>query len=435
MRVTVMAMGSRGDVQPFIALADGLQRAGYTARLVTHAEFYPLIKGRGIEFREIRGNPRDLLDDERAHTMLAAGGNPLKFLTNFKALLRPWFAQMVVDCARAGEGSDAVVLSNVGLIGGFHQIAQAMGVPYCSAVLQPFTPTSAFPSAFFPELPAWWPVGRGAYNRFSHYAFLLLFSHFFQDVVPLVRRELGMPAKSGRAILLEEARLDTPVLHGYSPAVIPPPPDWPAHLHVTGYWFLDGPVNWQPPAALVDFLAAGPPPVYIGFGSMRSRDPEATTMLVQAALRRAGLRGVLLSGWGGLQSGDLGDDIYVIDSVSHAWLLPRMAAVVHHGGAGTTSAGLRAGVPSFAVPFFADQPFWGRTLHALGVGPAPLPRRQLTSARLAEALSHAVSDDGLRARAAELGRRLRAEDGVGRAVELMTRHFTASRARVLSSEA
>lgn len=418
-----MAMGSRGDVQPFIALAAGLQRAGCAVRVATHAEFLPLIAGRGIDFSEIRGNPRALLEDDRAHDMLAAGENPLQFLTHFTKLLAPVFTQMVLDCTRAAEGADAVVLSNVGLIGGFHQIAQALGVPYCAAVLQPFTPTAAFPSAFFPALPAWWRLGRGAYHRATHWAFIALFTHFFGGVVPEVRRALGLAPRSRMAVWREEAALCTPVLHGYSPAVIPRPADWPPHLHVTGYWFLDGPVGWQPAPDLQAFLDAGPPPVYLGFGSMRTRDPEATTALVRAALRRAGLRGVLLSGWGGLHPGDLGDDVCVVESVSHHWLLPRMAAVVHHGGAGTTAAGLHAGVPSFAVPFFADQPFWGRTLHELGVGPAPVPYRRLTVDRLAAALSRAVHDEGLRARAAEMGRIIRAEDGVGQAVELMLRHF------------
>jgi len=427
MRVTVMAMGSRGDVQPFIALAHGLRRAGQDVCLATHAEFLPLIDGRGIDFREIRANPRELLEHERAQTMLAAVENALAFLIHFTHLLKPFFTEMMRDGLRAAEGADALVLSNVSLIGGVHQVAEAMGVPYGAAVLQPFTPTADFPSAFFPALPAWWRVGRGAYNRMTHYAFLALFGHFFGGVVPIIRQELGLAPRSQYEVFLREKRLQTPVLHGYSPAVIPRPGDWPAHLHVTGYWFLDGPVGWAPPSALVDFLAAGPPPVYIGFGSMRSRDPAATTALVQAALRRAGLRGVLLSGWGGLQSGDLGDEIFVVDSVSHEWLLPRMAAVVHHGGAGTTAAGLRAGVPSFAVPFFADQPFWGRTLYRLGVGPAPIPRRRLTVERLADALSQATRDDALRIRAAEIGRRIRAEDGVGQAVALLTRHFTEQR--------
>ena len=166
-----------------------------------------------------------------------------------------------------------------------------------------------------------------------------------------------------------------PILYGYSPAVIPPPADWGADIHVTGYWFLDPAEDWTPDAALTDFLAAGPPPVYVGFGSMSSRNPEATANLILDALARTGQRGIIHAGWGGLQRTDLPASVMMVDGVPFAWLFPRVAAVVHHGGAGTTSAGLRAGVPSVVVPFFGDQPFWAQRVADLGVGPAPIPRR------------------------------------------------------------
>jgi UDP:flavonoid glycosyltransferase YjiC (YdhE family) len=209
------------------------------------------------------------------------------------------------------------------------------------------------------------------------------------------------------------------VLYGYSPAVIPKPPDWGEDTHVTGYWFLDPVEAWTPPAALVEFLEAGPPPVFVGFGSMSSRKPEETTALIVDALDRAGQRAILLSGWGGLEGARVPDTVFVVDAVPYSWLFPRVAAVVHHGGAGTTSAGLRAGVPSLVIPFFGDQPFWGRRVAALGVGPEPVPRRRLTAERLARALREAVTDEGMRQRAAELGARIRTEDGVGRAVAVL----------------
>jgi UDP:flavonoid glycosyltransferase YjiC (YdhE family) len=210
------------------------------------------------------------------------------------------------------------------------------------------------------------------------------------------------------------------VLYGYSPHVIPPPPDWGADTHVTGYWFLDPPSGWTPPPALHEFLAAGPPPVYVGFGSMSSRNPQATAKLVLDALGAAGQRAVLLAGWSGLRPADLPDSVLMVDSVPFAWLFPRMAAVVHHGGAGTTAAGLRAGVPSIVVPFFGDQPYWGRRVAELGVGPAPIPRKRLTVEVLAGAIDRAVTDPVLRRRAAELGVRIRVEDGVARAVGVVS---------------
>lgn len=174
---------------------------------------------------------------------------------------------------------------------------------------------------------------------------------------------------------------------------------------------------------LAAFLEAGPPPVYIGFGSMVSSRPQETAELALQALARAGQRGVLASGWGGLHREALPEEVFLLDAAPHSWLFPRMAAVVHHGGAGTTAAGLRAGVPSILTPFFGDQPFWGRQVHKLGVGPQPIPQRQLSAANLAAAIQQAVTDTEMQQRAADLGRRIRAEDGVARAVEVLQRLF------------
>jgi len=427
MRITITATGSRGDVQPYIALAVGLRQAGHAVCVATHDEFRPLLDGRGIEYAPVRGNPRDLLNDERAHSMLAAQGNALKFLREFTALLAPGARQMALDCREASRGSDAIVLSNTGLVAGFRQIAAALGVPYCTGLLQPVTPTRAFASPFLPEFPGWLPFGRGVYNLWSHRLFRALFRRFFDGLTRMVRHELELPPLSRREARPRLEVSGAPLLYAFSPSVVAPPDDWPSCAHVTGYWPLDRPAGWRPSPELRAFLDAGRPPVYVGFGSMTSRDPEATTALVVEALARAGRRGVLLTGSGALSGDDLPDEIFPLESAPHDWLFPRMAAVVHHGGAGTTSAGLRAGVPSIVVPFFADQPFWARTVHRLGAGPRPIPRRRLTATRLVAAITQATSDDDMRRRAAALGERIRAEDGVSRAVNIMLEHFGRTR--------
>jgi UDP:flavonoid glycosyltransferase YjiC (YdhE family) len=201
--------------------------------------------------------------------------------------------------------------------------------------------------------------------------------------------------------------------------VIAPPPDWNDNIHVTGYWFLDSAEDWTAPSALTDFLESGPPPVYIGFGSMGNRKPAETTDLVLDALRRIDQRAILLSGWGGLHETDLPDSVFMIDSVPHSWLFSRVAAIVHHGGAGTTAAALRSGSPSVIVPFFGDQPFWGRRVAELGVGPSPIPRQKLTAERLARAIRQALTDNEMRQRAAQLGSRIRLEDGIARAAAVI----------------
>jgi UDP:flavonoid glycosyltransferase YjiC (YdhE family) len=215
------------------------------------------------------------------------------------------------------------------------------------------------------------------------------------------------------------ARQAQTILYGYSPQVLPPPRDWDDYIHVTGYWFLEPLAGWEPPVDFVNFLQAGPPPVYIGFGSMPSRKPEETANLVLQALAHTGQRGVLSSGWGGLKKENLPETVFMIGSMPHSWLFPQMAVVVHHGGAGTTAAGLSAGIPSVVTPFFGDQPFWAQRVYELGVGPKPIPRQRLTVDRLAESIRWAVSDVVMRKSAASLGERIRAENGIARAVAVI----------------
>jgi UDP:flavonoid glycosyltransferase YjiC (YdhE family) len=236
----------------------------------------------------------------------------------------------------------------------------------------------------------------------------------------LARKQiLGLPPASFFGPKPAPSNQALPTLYGFSPSVIPAPADWSNDHHVTGFWFLDSAADWTPPQDLVTFLQAGSPPVYIGFGSMTTRKPEETTDLVIKALHQTNQRAILVSGWGGLQKTDLPDSVFMIDSIPHAWLFPRVAAVVHHGGAGTTAAGLRAGVPSIVIPFFADQPYWGGRVADLGVGPTPIPRKKLTVERLAQAIQIAVTDEAMRQRAVDLGLRIQAEDGVARAVEII----------------
>lgn len=214
-----------------------------------------------------------------------------------------------------------------------------------------------------------------------------------------------------------------PVLYGFSEEVVAKPADWGSQAHVTGYWFLESERDWQPPPALVAFLQRGPAPITIGFGSMSSRKAEETAQLVLQALAKSGQRAILLTGWQGLQVDALPDYVFALDSAPHEWLFSQASAVVHHGAAGTTAAGLRAGVPSIVIPFFADQPFWGQRVADLGVGPTPIPRKRLTADRLAQAIQQAVQDSAMRQRAAALGQKIRAENGIAHAVALIERTY------------
>lgn len=212
------------------------------------------------------------------------------------------------------------------------------------------------------------------------------------------------------------------MVHGWSPTVLPHARDWGSWLHTTGYWFLDRPKDWNPPQKLVDFLDSGAAPVSVGFGSMNDIGSEELTDIALEALKRTGQRGLLLTGWGGISNRDLPDDVLRIDEAPHDWLFPRVSAAVHHGGAGTTAASLRAGAPTITVPFFADQAFWGERVASLNAGPGPIPPRKLNVGALESAIRGAVGDDRIRQAARRVGESIRSEDGVAEAVKVIEHH-------------
>lgn len=412
MNITLFASGSRGDVQPYVALGAGLRAAGYTVRILTSDDFEPLVSAAGLDFGSIGGSVEQMLQSPEWR-QTTESGNFLAILARMNREMKRQAQALARTMPALCAGSDLLIAGMGGITGAF-STAEKLGIPIMQAYVFPFTPTRAFASPLMPAL----PLGT-ALNRLSFHITRQVFWQSFRVAEVTTRRELGMPPASfwGPFAALERRRV--PVLYGYSPHVLPRPEDWAAHHYVTGYWFLDADERWTPPDGLRDFLAAGPPPVYIGFGSMGNRRPEAVTQLALQALALSGQRGVLASGWGGLRAADLPETVFMLPSAPHQWLFPRMAAVVHHGGAGTTAAGLRAGVPSIVVPFFGDQPYWGRRVYELGVGPRPIPRRWLTAEHLAQAITQTVTDAGMRQRAAELGQKIRAEDGIGQAVALI----------------
>ena len=296
-----------------------------------------------------------------------------------------------------------------------------LGIPSIVAYAQPLTPTREFhPTFVIPPAPRWLSPLHRSYNRIAGQIFDRVYWQMFEKPIRKAEQVLHTPVQDSLTRLPPEG---TPVLYSYSPSFLPQPKDWPADCHVTGYWFLDTQTDWQPPQKLVDFLQAGTPPVYIGFGSMIDRDPEELTDLAVNALERAGQRGILLTGWGALIKTVVPDSVFLADAIPHEWLFPRVSAVVHHGGAGTTGAGLRAGKPTVIVPFTADQGFWGYQVFTRGVGPKPIPHTHLSAKTLAGAITTAGTNPDIRAKAEELGEKVRAERGVENAVEIFNRYM------------
>ncbi|WP_437528742.1 glycosyltransferase [Sorangium sp. So ce726] len=409
MRIAVLTIGSRGDIQPFVALARALQRAGHAVLLGAPPNFASLVEEHGVEFQPMGPDSRTLLQESESKKIVQSGNVLAAFRGAPLARLRERQARISRDALRIARGVDALVYKS-GLAAG-STVAEKLGVPAVSVALQPMTPSAAFPP---PLLGLTFDGGAWA-NRALGEAMALAIWSIGRDGVKALRRELGLAPLP----YLGVRPADEPTtLHAYSPSVLPRPGDWPAHFHVTGFLFLDAASSWTPPASLLRFLDAGPPPLCIGFGSMTNADPKRLSDLLLGGLRRTGQRAILLGGWSELGQGSaLPDSVHAIEQAPHHWLLPRTAGVVHHGGAGTTGAALRAGVPSLVIPHNFDQPFWGKRLSELGVAPAPLRLGDLTAARLEGALDRLTHDADMRRRAAELGQRVQAEDGLKAAVD------------------
>jgi UDP:flavonoid glycosyltransferase YjiC (YdhE family) len=408
-------MGSRGDVEPYIALGKGLKKAGHYVRLISHQNFDSLISSHGLEFWAIEGNVQEIAQSVEMSEQIEKG-NFLSVLSKMKKAAEAQATGAIKIGVSACQGMD-MVLAGIGGLFIAVPLAEKFNIPLLQAYYIPFTPTGEFPSFLFPKLPQ---LLGGSVNRFSYHAMRQIMWQGFRSTDKLTRKQLDLPTSSfwGPYKRLQSQKF--PILYGYSPSIIPPAPDWNANTYVTGFWFLDEPSDWEPPQDLLDFLEAGSPPIYIGFGSMSSRNPEKTANLVLSALSETKQRAIMLSGWNGLRKNDLPSSVFMVDSVPFSWLFPKMAAVVHHGGAGTTHYGVRAGVPSIIVPFFADQPFWGNRIKELGVGPSPIPRKKLTAKKLAKAISQVLKDSAMRDRAADLGQRIQKENGTDLAVKLIS---------------
>jgi sterol 3beta-glucosyltransferase len=409
-RIVILTYGSRGDVEPFVALGVGLQTAGHAVRLAGPAPFAPLVESHGLEFAPIEGNPDELAQAFADRAGLSWPRMVAKMIQHVLPLAQAAFRTVET----AARDADLIVHSFLMTDAG-HSLARSRGVPDISAQFFPvFLPTSAFSAVALPDL----PLG-GAYRRATHALNNAMFRYGARLLYGRVRASTPDLPDLAPWPFRNPLVAGTPILFAYSPQVLPRPSEWPSSAHVTGYWQLAPRSGWAPPAALVRFLESGPPPVYFGPGSIRTEKLMDLLRTVVASARACGQR-IFLGVSSDVLAGELGGaDVFATEGVPHAWLFPRMRYILHHGGAGTTGAAAAAGVPSTAIPFSADQAFWARQIHRLGVGPAAPPARRLTLSRLEAILNEALANPDYQRHAEILGKNIRQEDGVAFAMQVI----------------
>jgi UDP:flavonoid glycosyltransferase YjiC (YdhE family) len=408
--IVIFTIGTQGDVRPCVALGQGFHRAGYPVRIATSVNFAEMVRQAGLEFYPLTADFQAMLETDR--TIAEKGLNLRAMIRIFRERYAIWSASWVEEGLAASKGAGLLIgVSNSILLA--KALSEALEIPFAIARLQPCTLSKILPPIMLIKSQR---KVSPMLSLGAHYLmFKLLWSVMRPAVNDIVRPQLKLPPHPWYGPYFSDLHR-AKVINGFSRHVLPRPADWPQSSQVTGYWFLDQP-EWRPSNALNEFLAAGPKPIYIGFGSMVSSRAEAFTEMVLDAVKKSGQRAVLATGWGGLDGADgpQGENIFFLRHAPHDQLLPLMSAAVHHGGAGTTAAAVRAGIPSVIVPFFGDQPFWASCLNRHGVAPPALERKSLTAEALADALT-AARQPSMTERAETLGRMVRAEDGIGEAV-------------------
>ncbi|KAL1533468.1 sterol 3beta-glucosyltransferase [Salvia divinorum] len=420
LKIAVLVVGTRGDVQPFLAVARRLQAYGHHVRLATHSNFRGFVKSAGVDFYPLGGDPRVLAGYMARNKGLipSAPGEIAIQRKQIKAIIESLLPACTEPDLITGEPFRAqAIIANPPAYGHAH-VAEALGVPMHIFFTMPWTPTYAFPhplarvpqsagywlSYILVDLLIWWGI-RGLINEFRRNKLKLppiaYFSSYHGSISHL------------------------PTGYMWSPHVVPKPDDWGNQVDVVGYCFMNLGSKYQPSEEFAEWIQKGSQPIYIGFGSMPLDDSNKTTNTILEALEITGQRGIIDRGWGDLgKYSNIPDNVFMIVDCPHDWLFPQCSAVVHHGGAGTTATGLKAGCPTTIVPFFGDQFFWGEIIYQKGLGPAPIPISQLTVESLTEAIRFMLQPE-VKSRAMKVAARIRKEDGVGAAVDAFHRHLPA----------
>lgn len=414
MNISIFVYGTWGDIRPHVVLGTALHKVGHDVQVIASPGYEQWVRNRGLGFYPLTTDVNTFARENAA----LMGKGFFSQLQTLRTRIAPIFTQMGLEVMQATRDSDVLVTVEFGA-SLLLDVIKANKLKPIFINPAPINPTRES-NTVLPARPGWFPF-EGWYNRLGYSVLRQSGWRALAGGRTPLANQLGLP-KSGYKDF--RAVVDTaPALTTISRHVFQRPADWGDQWQVTGFLFDDDP-DWSPPQDLVDFLAAGEAPVYIGFGSMPDANPETTTRTILDAVRRAGKRAIILTGWAGLGANDVPDDVYMLKYAPHSWLFPQMAAVVHHGGSGTTASGMRAGVPSVVVPHMGDQGFWGRRVTELGVGTAPIPRKKLTAENLSAAVTETTTNRTIQANVRALGEKIRAEDGLAEAVKWVERFLS-----------
>ncbi|CUA70529.1 Sterol 3-beta-glucosyltransferase UGT80B1 [Rhizoctonia solani] len=434
MSINIMIVGSRGDVQPYIALGQQLQEYGHTVRISTHEMFRMLVKNAGLMFFNIGGDPSQLTGYMDRNPSLIPGLDSLKNgdLGKSQQIIAEILDRCLLSCYAEDEASQGesgfaadLIISNPPTFAHIH-CAEALGIPLHLSFTMPWSPTSAFPHPLVNI-----KQNDDAEPRMANYysyglVDMMTWQGLGRTINKFRTKRLGLEYLSTQSAVGITERASVPWTYCISPTIIPKPTDWMSNIDVTGYCFLNLAKGYDPPRELVEFIEAGEPPIYIGFGSIALENSENVTKSVLAAVSQAGVRAIISTSGGGLDQGmvrDAGEGVFPLTGdVPHDWLFERVCAVVHHGGAGTTAIGLKCGKPTVIVPFFGDQPWWAVQVVRRGAGPPPIHPNKLTAEALAVAIRLAISPE-TRDAARQIGESIRNEKGSKKAVESIHRHL------------
>ncbi|KAG8791204.1 hypothetical protein FRC12_009874 [Ceratobasidium sp. 428] len=433
MNVNIMIVGSRGDVQPYLALGQRLQRYGHMVRLATHEIFRQTVKDAGLRFFNIGGDPHELMSYMVRNPGLIPGFESLKNgdIGKKQKMVAEILERCYLSCIQSDDEQDGgmvfaadAIISNPPTFAHIH-CAEALGIPLLLSFTMPWCATASFPHPLVNIKQS----NKTEPKMANYYSYglvdLMTWQGLGRTINKFRMKRLNLPYLTTQSAVGMLERCGIPWTYCLSPALVPKPRDWMSHIDVVGFYFLDLAKGYIPPKDLQEFLDAGEPPIYIGFGSIVLDDPQQITKSVLGAISQSGVRAVVSPGWGGLDENMIkaaGPNVFALGNVPHDWLFERVSAVCHHGGAGTTAIGLRCGKPTIIIPFFGDQPWWAAQVARRGAGPPPIRPEQLTAEALDAAIRIALSPE-TRAAAMRVGEMIREEDGVNNGVESFHRHL------------